>query len=78
MINLKLFIVIFLITLVICQLVHTALSKRNDGKLIVDETADSWTISITTSPEEIKRKKKIRLDVELTSKYKETNNKNKL
>lgn len=38
---------------------------KTDGRLIVDEAADSWTVSITTNPEEIKHKKSINLTVDI-------------
>ena len=41
------------------------LSKTKvDGRLIIDEAADSWTISITTDPETIKKRKSITLTVD--------------
>lgn len=39
-------------------------SNQKDGRLIIDETADSWTVSITTDPETIKRRSVIILTVD--------------
>lgn len=65
MIDAELFVIIFLATLGICQLFYSVYTHvKRDGKIIVDEAADSWRISITTNPEEIKKKKCIKLDVE--------------
>lgn len=65
MINVQLFIVIFVLTYCICHLVHKICDRhRRDGKIVIDSATDSWTISITTNPEEIKRKKKITLHIE--------------
>ncbi len=65
MINPELFVIIFVITIGICQVVRFICDHiKRDGKLTVNEAADSWTITITTNPEEIKRKKRITLKVE--------------
>lgn len=39
-------------------------AKHIDGKLVIDEAADSYTIHITTDPEEINRKDFIKLRIE--------------
>lgn len=39
--------------------------NKPDGYLVVDEAADSWTVSITTDPEEIKTKYMVCLKVEI-------------
>ena len=38
--------------------------KRFDGKLVVDEARDSWTVTITTKPGKVKKKKSIELKIE--------------
>ena len=66
-INLSIFVVIFLVTLGICQIIYTIYRlRKRDGKLTINEAADSYTITITTNPEEIKKKKCIKLRVEKT------------
>lgn len=65
MINVRLFIVIFVMTFCICQLVRMICDrKKRDGRIVIDDVTGSWTISITTNPEEIKHKKKITLHIE--------------
>ncbi|SFU33815.1 hypothetical protein [Butyrivibrio sp. INlla21] len=65
MIDPELFVIIFVVTIGIFQFVSTIrnLIKR-DGKIVVNEAADSMTFVITTDPEEIKKKKRITLVVE--------------
>lgn len=38
--------------------------KKKDGRIVVDEARDSWTIAITENPEKIKKKRSIKLKVE--------------
>lgn len=52
-------------TFCICQLVRMICDrKKRDGRIVIDDVTGSWTISITTNPEEIKHKKKITLHIE--------------
>lgn len=56
---------IVLLIISVIQLVCTINEAKSiDGKFIVDEAADSYTIHITTDPEEINRKDFIRLRIE--------------
>lgn len=56
---------IVLLIISVIQLVCTINEAKSiDGKLIVDEAADSYTIHIATDPEEINRKDFIRLRIE--------------
>lgn len=62
-------IIIFLIIIVICQFFYIVrLHRGYDGKLEVNEARDSWTVSIRTHPEDVKKKRCIRLRVEVTDK----------
>lgn len=65
MIDPELFVVVFTIIIGIC-LVAQFISDhmKRDGKLTINESTDSWTITITTNPEEIKRKKRIVINIE--------------
>lgn len=59
--------------LILCVIVETflllcfglqLLHKKYDGTLTIDEARDSWTVHITTDPEEVKFKESISLSVD--------------
>ena len=50
----------FLLLCFCLQLLH----KKYDGTLTIDEARDSWTVRITTDPEEVKFKESISLSVD--------------
>ena len=65
MIDPELFVVVFTIIIGICLVVqYISDHMKRDGKLTINDSMDSWTITITTNPEEIKRKKRIVINVE--------------
>lgn len=65
MIDPELFVVVFTIIIGICLVVqYISDHMKRDGKLTINDSMDSWTITITTNPEEIKRKKRIVINIE--------------
>lgn len=65
MIDPELFVVVFTIIIGICLVVQFISDHmKRDGKLTINDSMDSWTITITTNPEEIKRKKRIVINIE--------------
>ena len=57
--------IIFFIFLVICQLIFFIVRKpKYDGRIVIDEAADSWEIHITEDPELIKNMDFLTLKVE--------------
>ncbi len=59
------YIIIFLVFLLIFSWVIFLHATKPDGKLIVDEVNDSWTVSITTDTEKIKSMRSITLTVDI-------------
>lgn len=51
-------------SIILLFLVLKRVFKHYDGKLVVDEARDSWTVTITTKPDRIKKKKSIELKIE--------------
>lgn len=65
MIDPELFVVVFTIIIGICLVVQFISDHmKRDGKLTINDSMDSWTITITTNPEEIKKKKRIVINIE--------------
>ena len=65
MINPELFVIVFTIIIGICLIAQFISDRmKRDGKLTINEALDSWTITITTNPEEIKKKKRIVINIE--------------
>lgn len=65
MIDPELFVVVFTIIIGICLVVQFISDHmKRDGKLTINDSMDSWTITITTNPEEIKRKKRIVINID--------------
>lgn len=51
-------------SIILLFLVLKRVFKHYDGKLVVDEARDSWTVTITTKPWKVIEKKSIELKIE--------------
>ena len=67
MINLLIVIILIETFTITCMLVRIfVVDRKVDGKLTINEARDSWTISIKTEPEKLKKRKYLRLYIRLT------------
>lgn len=60
-----LILVIIIESILLLLFVSKTFIHKYSGRLIIDEAADSWSISITDDPEIIKKYKYLRLKIEL-------------
>ena len=61
-----LILIIILESLALLFVVLKHFFKRFDGRLMIDEARDSWTVAITTDPAKVNKKKALELKIEKT------------